>query len=378
MNKRLMILGSNEPLLARACELGYEVHCFGLTSPPSNFYSGKKVYFHRQNILEYNNLWQECQKLKPVGVVSVCSELAMHPMHFLLRKMGIPCNSYETEKITTNKYLMRKTLESAGLDSPKFTLVTSSTVIDELSITLRDFVFPLIIKPIDSSASRGVMKINGFSELAKSIQYSLKWSNEKKCILEEFVEGQEYSGESIAYGGKYKLLAITEKTTTGAPYFVEKAHRQPANLSPVMNNKIEEVLYKAFSALNIEYGAIHPEFRITSDGRIIFMEIATRMGGGHIGTELTPLSSGYDFLGMVINICCGQQPDFTKNHTPKAVEIHYFISKDDIQYFEEIKKNKDYSIYYSSDISQIPSKEVKNNIERLGYYIVTSEINNQQ
>lgn len=369
MNKRLMILGTNEPLLTRACEMGFEVHCFGLTPPPQDSYEGKPVRFHEQNILDYDKLWQECHKLNPVGVASVCSELAMRPMHFLLRKLGIPCNSIETEQKTTNKYLMRNTLQAAGLDSPKFALVTPKTLMKELAVTVSDFAFPLIIKPIDSSASRGVLKIDSLEDLAKSIEYSLKWSKEKRCILEEFIEGQEYSGESIAYKGEYKLLAITEKTTTGAPYFVEKAHRQPADLSSNMVNKIEDTLYKAFKALNIEYGAIHPEFRITPDGRILFMEIATRMGGGHIGTELTPLSSGYDFVGMVINVCCGEKPDLTKKHETRVAEVHYFITREDIKLFEEIKNNKSYNIYFASDISQVPQIEVKNNIDRLGYYI---------
>jgi len=370
MGNNLMVLGANEPLLERACELGFDVHSFGLNPPSRIDYNGKTISFHKQDILDYDGLWEACKLLNPKGVVSVCSELAMHPMHFLLRKMGIPCNSIETEKMTTNKYLMRSTLQAAGLDSPKFTLVTPSLGIDELTAAICDFAFPLIIKPIDSSASRGVIKVNSYDELKKSIEYSLKWSKDKTCILEEFVEGKEYSGESIAYQGEYKLLAITEKTTTGAPYFVEKAHRQPADLSHEMEKTIEETLFKAFKALNIEYGAIHPEFRITSDGRILFMEIATRMGGGHIGTELTPLSSGYDFLGMVIDICCGSKPDLTKKHETRTAEVHYFISNKDIKQFEDIKNDNGYEIFFSSDISQIPDKEVKNNIDRLGYYIV--------
>ena len=72
------------------------------------------------------------------------------------------------------------------------------------------------------------------------------WDGQKQeVILEEFIEGPEYSGESIAYEGKYKLLAITEKHTTGAPHFVEIGHRQPALLEPEMFKKIERILYKA-------------------------------------------------------------------------------------------------------------------------------------
>ena len=108
-NNRLMILGTNEyqnPLIIRAKELGYETHVFGW--PHGEIGETTADVYHPVNILDYNLLWDECKKLNPCGVASVCSELAMHPMNYLLRKMGIPCNSLETETITTNKYLMRK------------------------------------------------------------------------------------------------------------------------------------------------------------------------------------------------------------------------------------------------------------------------------
>ena len=108
MNNRLVILGTNEyqnPLIVRAKELGYETHVFGWKTGAIGE-STADVY-HDVNIMDYETLWKEVQKVDPCGVASIASELAMHPMNYLLRKMGIPCNSLETEKIATNKYLMR-------------------------------------------------------------------------------------------------------------------------------------------------------------------------------------------------------------------------------------------------------------------------------
>lgn len=366
----LMVLGTNEPLLQRACELGFDVHAFGLTPPNKMTFAEKKIHFHKQNILDYDSLWDACRNLNPKGVVSVCSELAMHPMHFLLRKMGIACNSVWTEQITTDKYMMRKVMKEAGLDSPRFTLVTDKFSFEDVENAVIGFSFPLIIKPVDLSASRGVMKIDTKENLFEAVKYSLGWSKKKECIIEEFIEGPEYSGESIAYQGRYTLLAITEKETTGAPFFVERAHRQPASLSQGMENKVRETLFKAFKALRIEYGAIHPEFRITDDGRILFMEIATRMGGDHIGTELTPLSSGYDFIGMVIDICCGKKPTIKRKHESQTAEVHYIISNEDLKILDEIKYDEAINFVFTSNIKTLP-KEVNNSSDRAGYYIIT-------
>lgn len=369
-----MVLGTDKCLLKRACELGFDVHVFGLKPPTMQEYLGKRIIFHKQDILDYDSLWKSCKELRPKGVVSVSSELAMHPMHYLLRKIGIPCNSLWTEQTSTNKYLMRKAMNEAGLDSPKFALITELTTKKEIEKLISNFEFPLIIKPVDMSASRGVMKIDRIKDLQEALSYSLKWSKNKQCILEECVSGPEYSGECIAYNGKYSLLAITEKTTTGSPHFIEKSHHQPASLTHEMELKVKETLFRAFKSLKIEYGAIHPEFRITKDGRILFMEIATRMGGGHIGTELTPLSSGYDFLGMVIDICCGKEPVIRKGHATQIAEVHYVLSKDDVDKFHRIKNDKSYNIVYAYKSENIPPVEVLNNIDRLGYYIVTKKI----
>lgn len=213
------------------------------------------------------------------------------------------------------------------------------------------------------------MKINTPDELQEAIDYAMSWSKTKQAILEEFIEGTEYSGESIAYNGEYKLLVVTEKSTTGAPHFVETGHKQPANLSPEMLKKVEETLYRAFASMGIKYGAIHPEFRITKEGRICFMEIGTRMGGDCIGSDLVPLSSGYDYMGMVISCGCGKIPNFEKLHEPKEARIKYIITKEDLIEYERIKKEEPEIIIRHSEIKELSDNPILKSADRAGYYI---------
>ena len=369
MNNRLMILGTNEyqnPLILRAKELGFETHTFGWKTGEI----GERTadFYHPVNIMDYELLWEECKKLDPCGVVSVASELAMHPMNFLLRKMGIPCNSEKTERITTNKFLMREALTKAGIKNPKYCLVEDVLSAENIS-TVNTFHYPLIVKPIDLSSSRGVMKINAPGELQSAADYALDWSKIKKVIIEEFIEGQEYSGDSVAYQGKYKLLAVTEKSTTGAPHFVETGHKQPASITKEKYCEVESILYKAFEALGIEYGAIHPEFKITPEGEVLFMEIATSMGGDCIGTDLVPISTGYDYMGMIINICCGKEPSFEKICEPKEARIKYIITNDDYEEFLQICKHEPQILVRHSEIKEINNMPILKSADRAGYYI---------
>ena len=98
--------------------------------------------------------------------------------------------------------------------------------------------YPLIVKPTDRSGSRGVTKIEGPDGLEAAIHKALEDSFEKKVMIEEFVEGKEYSVECISYEGIHVFLALTEKRTTGAPNFIEKGHLQPAEVTPALRNQI--------------------------------------------------------------------------------------------------------------------------------------------
>lgn len=366
MNRRLIILGTNEyqnPLILRAKELGYETHVFGWKTGAIGETTAD--VYHNVNIMDYEKLWNEVQKVNPCGVASIASELAMHPMNFLLRKLGIPCNSEEAEKIATNKYLMRCAMRDGGVEGPKFTLING--VLDKRAI--KDFTYPLIVKPVDLSSSRGVMKINSEDEVETAVDYALEWSKEKKVIVEEFIDGPEYSGESIAYDGEYKLLVVTEKQTIGAPHFVECGHKQPADLSPAMLEKVERTLYKAFASMGLKYGAIHPEFKITKEGKIIFMEIGARMGGDCIGSDLVPISTGYDYMGMVISCGCGERPSFEKICKPKEARIKYIITREDLDEFLKIKEEHPEYITRCSEIKEVTEEPILKSADRAGYYI---------
>ena len=366
MNNRLVILGTNEyqnPLILRAKELGYETHVFGWKTGAIGERTAD-VYYDI-NIMDYDKLWDAVQKINPCGVASIASEVAMHPMNFLLRKLGIPCNSLETEKIATDKYLMRCAMRDGGVEGPKFTLIEH-----ELKPgVVEGFSYPLIIKPVDSSSSRGVTKVNCEEELEAAVEYAFSWSEEKKLILEEFIEGPEYSGESIAYDGQYKLLVITEKETIGAPHFVECGHKQPANLTPEMYVKVEQILYKAFASMGIRYGAIHPEFKITKDGKVLFMEIGARMGGDCIGSDLVPISTGYDYMGMVISCGCGKKPSFKKIQEPKKARIKYIISNRDYDEFLRLQQEHPEVIVRYSEMKNVTGEPILKSADRAGYYI---------
>ena len=192
----------------------------------------------------------------------------------------------------------------------------------------------------------------------------------KVLIIEEFIDGREVSVETISWEGKHYVLQITDKVTTGAPYFVELEHHQPTSLSTEIKKNIHSVVLKALTALNIKYGASHSELMITDSGDIKVVEIGARMGGDFIGSNLVKLSTGYDFLAGVIKVAMGtfEEPKITEENYSGV----YFLSKETERLLPFIKNFREYPEIVEAAITSSTLKSIQSSGDRSGYVIYKS------
>lgn len=364
--QKLVIIGANDfqnQLILKAKERGLETHVFAWKDGAI----GEKTadYFYPISIVEKEKILQECRKINPCGIISIASDLASITVNYVAEKMNLVGNGIESSLISTNKYLMRKAFETNGDPSPK------SYRSDELTEKVVELLeFPLIVKPVDRSGSRGITKIEDRTQLREAIKIAEEQSFDKKAVIEEFVEGDEYSVEYLSYEGKHHFLAMTKKFTTGSPHFIETGHMQPADVNGEILENVKKVVEHALDTLKIKFGASHSEVKISSDGIIKIIEIGGRMGGDCIGSDLVRLSTGYDFVNMVIDIACGLKPKFVKVCEPKVAKIHFILNKNDLDELKEIKKTKSNIIYRISDIEPFSEgHQVVDSSTRYGYYI---------
>lgn len=372
--KKIVIIGANNfqnPLILKAKELGYETHVFAWKDGSI----GEKTadYFYPISIIEKDKILEECKKIKPVAVCSIASDLATNTVNYISCKLGLPSNNLECTKKSTNKYLMRKAFKENGVPTPGFEIVDEKLDLDKLNY----MNYPLIIKPTDRSGSRSITKIYKKEELLQAIKKAQEDSFENKAIVEEFIEGEEFSIEGITYKGNHSFLAITRKKTTGAPNFIETGHIEPAELSKELVIKIKKMISKALDSLEITNSASHSEFKITPNHEIRIIEIGARMGGDCIGSDLVEISTGYDFKKMVIDVASGNAPDFKKISKPKIAVIKFVFNKNDLKKLKEIEKENPQSVYFKSEIENINSHEVKDSSTRFGYYIFAFEKENE-
>ena len=367
MKKKLAIIGASylqAPLVKKAMELNIETICFAWEDGAVC----KEIadYFYPISIIEKETILKKCQEIGIDGITSIASDTAVVTVNYVASHMGLRSNPDEYSDVTTNKYKMRQCFMDNGVPSPKFSLV------DDINhYQLIGFKFPLIVKPTDRSGSRGVEKVHDSVQLEKAINRALKESFEHKAIIEEFVTGSEISVESISNEGKHTILQITDKVTTGAPYFVELEHHQPSSLPEDIKLRVKDIVLNALDALHIQFGASHSELKITEDGDIRVIEIGARMGGDFIGSDLVRLSIGYDYLKGVIEVALG---DF---HKPVISEHNYsgvyFLSEETKHLKPIIEYWKTYPEIIIADITDPELRSIKCSSDRSGYLIYRSD-----
>ena len=335
-DRNLAIIGASYlqlPLIKKAKELGYTTHVFAWAA--NDVGEEKADFFYPISIINKEEILEMCRKIGICGICSIASDLAIITVNFVANQLGLTCNSPETTEKSTNKYLMRLAFEQAGDPSPRSILVDKETDLTELELN-----FPVIVKPTDRSGSRGICKVESPDKLISAISNAVENGFEKKALIEEYVEGKEYSIEHISFNGAHHYLAATLKYTTGAPHFIETGHMEPAPLSDMILEKVKKVCDHALDTLGIKYGASHTEIKIDDNGQVKIIEIGGRMGGDCIGSDLVRYSTGFDFVKMVIDVATGKEPIFSICCTPQPVEVRYIFTQDDITELERLKEKE--------------------------------------
>lgn len=365
--KKIAIIGASylqQPLIERAKQMGLETHVFAWKSGDI----GEKTadYFYPISIVEKEAILDKCRQIRIDGICSIASDLAAITVNYVAHAMQLIGNSPECTRVSTNKHDMRECFRRHNDPSPKSILVESADQLQEIELA-----YPIIVKPVDRSGSRGITKLYDKEGLKEAIEAAKEQGFEKCALVEEFATGQEYSVEYISWKGKHIFLAMTKKYTTGAPHFVETAHLEPALVEDIELKKVKQIVEHALDSLGIEYGASHSELKISGEGNIQLIEIGARMGGDLIGSSLVQLSTGVDFVENVIRVSLGEEPVVHKTKE-YASAVRFIFGREDLEILEKIKREHPRYLV-EEDVHDITEKEVADSSMRFGYYLLKAE-----
>lgn len=261
-------------------------------------------YFVESNSKNPDQAWEATQKLlnrgcNINGVISLCWDCAIS-VSTIANKLGLFSVSIESAINSTQKNLRSEIFYNKNIPSPKFQTISNY---NQLVNVIKNFKFPIILKPIDQSSSKGVIKVLKENDLKSAYEYAKSYSDSEIILLNEFLQGTEHSTEGLMIDGVFYLTAISDRVfdyKKYEPYFIEIGDIMPTRLSIEDQNKLSVLTQDAAISLGITNGVVKGDLLYTFDNEPFVLEISARLGGPRFGTEMVPLSNGTNILKAAI------------------------------------------------------------------------------
>ena len=375
--KKIMILGASIlqlPAIEKGIEMGLQVIAVDM-NPNAIGFSVPGVIKEVISTIDTPAILEAAKRHKINGIMTLASDMPMQSVAAVSREMRLVGISEDTALKATNKAFMRDALKENSVPVPLYFRVKGRNAFKDAIGKVRNAGYKCIVKPADNSGSRGVELLEDNSDLDAAYDYTFNYSRSGEIVVEEFMEGPEVSVETLAVDGIVHIIQITDKLTTGAPYFVEMGHSQPSRLNEEICEKIKRIAIEANKAIGIKNGPSHTEIIITKDGPKI-VELGARLGGDCITTHLVPLSTGVNMVECSIRIALGEKPDL-KPKWNKGSAIRYLKTEcgllKKIIGVEEAKKIP--GIIQVSVVHNVGEQvgQIKSSVDRVGFVIAQKE-----
>ncbi|MGV3083897.1 ATP-grasp domain-containing protein [Enterococcus dispar] len=296
MGNKVLVLGASilqVPLIDEAKKMGCYVGICDIN--PNAVGVSLADEFFEVDIFNEKQVYQVAKKFLPDGICTIGTDFPVRSVAFSCDKLGLPSITYEAAMNSTDKNRMINAFNKSDLAVPWHYTINEISEIDFNRIKNE---LPCIVKPVDSSGSRGVNLVKDYGDFLEAIEIARGFSKNGQVIIEEFLVGKEVSVEVFCQNKQPIVLQITDKVTSGAPHFVELEHYEPSLFDSDTVARISDLATKAVSSCGITEGPAHVEIIVTSKGPKL-VELGARLGGDFITTDLVPLSTG---INMVKNV----------------------------------------------------------------------------
>lgn len=311
---KIFILGASAlqiPMIKAAKERGLYVYVLDYDSAAAGIPLADE--FLCISTIDAGAVLAAARKYKPDFVMTSTSDMPVRTVAWVSEQLGMRCDiGYEDALCATDKNHMRRRMKECGVPIPKFYAAYSAEDFIGKSRIFRD---RFVAKPADNAASRGVVltdtRRNPSVKYLRGIyDYVHSFSRSGVVMVEEYMDGPEVSVETFTVNGETHIITITDKMVTDLPYFVETGHTQGSRLPEIEQEDIRRVALQAVSAINVINGPCHVEIKATAKGAKL-VEIAARMGGDRITSDLVPLSTGVDMTACSLAAVIGDPVELT-------------------------------------------------------------------
>lgn len=343
MKKILLLGGSAQQVVAieSAKRLGYyTVLCDYLPDNPGQYHAD---VFYQVSTTDKEAVLKVAVNEKIDGILAYASDPAAPTAAYVAEKLGLPGNPYKSVEILCNKDLFRKFLAEHDFCTPKAKGYGSiADAEDELKSGL--FSFPVIVKPVDSSGSKGVSRINSIDEVKEKLEYAMSFSRSKRIIIEEWVEkyGYQIAGDGLSIDGKlvFRYFANDHFDPKCVNPFVPISASFPYNMPEDVQTKIHDTIQRLLTELGMRTCTYNFDMRIDKDYNVYLMEVAPRDGGNYI-PDVIRYATGVDLVECSVKAAMGDPIELPADHDPKGFWAYYAVHSYEDGVLDEVKVRDD-------------------------------------
>lgn len=343
MKKILLLGGSAQQVIVieTAKRLGYyTVLCDYLTDNPGQNYAD---VFYPVSTTEKETVLHIAQKEKVDGVLAYASDPAAPTAAYVAEKMKLPTNSYESVETLCNKDRFREFLHRNDFNAPRS---CSFENYDDIEMKIKEFNLPVIIKPVDSSGSKGVTVLEELTHLDDAVETAFSFSRAHRIIVEEFIEKKHaylIGGDVFVDHGKiilWGLLNCHRDNSVNPLVPVGKSY--PVILGKEDMENVKNTLQSIVDKLQIKSCGMNVELIVDKSGKVWPIDIGPRNGGNMI-PDLLGMIFGVDMVEMALRAAMGEKIDVKPKEGIPFYATHNLHSAIDgiyerIEYSDEIEK----------------------------------------
>ncbi len=325
MKKILMLGGSLYQIYAikEAVRQGYYViTCDYLPDNPGHKYAHE---YHNVSTTDKDAVYNLAKELGVNGIVAYASDPAAPTAAYACEKLGLPTSPYASVEILSKKDLFRRFLSENNFNVP---VAKGYTNLDDARKDREIFRLPVMVKPVDSSGSKGINKLTDWSQLEPFVKDALSYSREKRFLIEEFIEkkGYQISGDAFSVDGKLVFHCL------GNEYYSTKVDKDFAPLGeswPFLMDKkyiadLEQQLQRLISLLGMKSNAYNVEAIVGQDDKVYLLELGARSGGSLI-PQVTKYATGVDMVEYVVKAAIGADCSGLKMAPVKGCWANYMV-----------------------------------------------------
>lgn len=352
LQKKILLLGGSAQqvvAIKAAKELGYyTVLCDYLPDNPGQYIADK---FYQVSTTNVEAVSEVAQKENVNGILAYASDPAALPAAMVCERLGLKTNPVKSVEILGLKHSWRNFLRNNGFACPRSESFSPNITKDDFKKLITNFQFPIVIKPTDSSGSKGVSVLSNLDNLFKSIEWADQYSRNKVLIVEEYIKRgfpNVIGGDIFVWNGKIVLYGEMSclRDEKNSP-LIPIGEIFPSGLNEIQTINLHTELQKIIHKLNISFGEFNIEVIIDSNDNVHFLELGPRAGGNMIPVQLSDIY-GIDLIKANVQAAMNMYPDF----------LYHKIDPKDGYFMHYVLHCYDTGIYKGLEINNIISKNV--------------------